>query len=497
MRILFLITQTAMKTRIILLACTFLFFIKTNAVAQSSTEISEKIQSVEKNLIPNIQTENDGPMTMQYRMSFYKVHGVSVAVIHDYKIEWAKGYGYADDSLKVPVTAQTLFQAASISKSLNSVGVLKLVQDKKIDLYTDINTYLTSWRFPYDSLSKNKKITVANLLSHTGGLTVHGFEGYKKGEQIPTIPQILDGKKPANSDAVRSMYAPGIKSEYSGGGITISQLIVMDVTHQAYDKFMYDNVLKPLGMTSSTYTQPPLNKKPGLLASAYRGDGMAIKGNYHIYPEQAAAGLWTNPTDLSKYIIETQLALLGKSSKVLDQQTTKLRLTPYIDKSAALGVFIDSLQDGVKYFEHGGANEGFRCQYFGSLEGGNGVVVMVNSDNGNIMSEIVNSIAKVYDFKGLNRSKLRREVTVADTILQKYTGKYELAPNFILTITREGNGLYGQATGQGKVQLFAESNNKFFLKVVDAEIEFVKDDKGQITKATLFQNGIHDAKKIE
>ena len=486
-----------MKTRILLFTCTFLFFIKINASAQYSPDVNEKIQRVEQNLIPNIQTENDGPMTMQYRMTFYKVHGVSVAVIHNYKIEWAKGYGYADDSLKIPVTTQTLFQAASISKSLNSVGVLKLVQDKKIDLYADINTYLTSWKFPYDSLSKNKKITVANLLSHTGGLTVHGFGGYEKGKEIPTIEQILDGKKPANSPAIRSMYEPGIKSEYSGGGITISQLIVMDVTHQPYDKFMYNNVLKPLGMTSSTYAQPPADVKSELLATAYRYNGKALPGKYHIYPEQAAAGLWTNPTDLSKYIIETQLALLGKSHKVINQQTTKLRLTPYLNKNAALGVFIDSLQDGVKYFEHGGANEGFRCQYFGSMDGGNGVVVMVNSDNGDIMNEIVNSVAKVYGFKGLNRSKFRKEIAVADTILQKYTGKYEISPKLTFSVTLEGSKLYGQPTGQQKQQLFPESQNKFFLKKIDVEVEFVKDDKGKILKAILYENGTHDAKKIE
>jgi CubicO group peptidase (beta-lactamase class C family) len=486
-----------MKTNTILLTCAFLFFIKINASAQYSSDINEKIQRVEKNLIPNIQTENDGPMTMQDRMTFYKVHGVSVAVIHNYKIEWAKGYGYADDSLKVPVTPQTLFQAASISKSLNSVGVLKLVQEKKIALYTDINAYLTSWKFPYDSLSKNKKITVANLLSHTGGLKVHGFDGYEKGKEIPTIEQILDGKKPANSPAIRSMYEPGIKSEYSGGGITISQLIVMDVTHQPYDKFMYNNVLKPLGMTGSTYTQPPAGVKSELLATAYRYNGKALPGKYHIYPEQAAAGLWTNPTDLSKYVIETQLALQGKSHKVINQQTTKLRLTPYLNKNAALGVFIDSLQDGVKYFEHGGANEGFRCQYFGSMEGGNGVVVMVNSDNGDIMNEIVNSVAKVYGFKGLNRSKFRKEIAVADTILQKYTGKYEIAPKLSFAVTLEGSKLYGQPTGQQKQQLFPESQNKFFLKKIDVEVEFVKDDKGKIVKAILYENGTHDAKKIE
>jgi CubicO group peptidase (beta-lactamase class C family) len=487
-----------MKTYTILLTCTLVLFSRINTSAQSSSqEINEKIQRVEKNLIPNIQTGNDGPMTMQDRMVFYKVHGVSVAVIHNYKIEWAKGYGYADDSLKVPVTPQTLFQAASISKSLNSVGVLKLVQDKKIDLYTDINTYLTSWKFPYDSLSKNKKITVANLLSHTGGLTVHGFDGYEKGKEIPTIEQILEGKKPANSPAVHSMYEPGIKSEYSGGGITISQLIVMDVTHQAYDKFMYDNVLKPLGMNSSTYTQPPAGVKSELLATAYRYNGKALPGKYHIYPEQAAAGLWTNPTDLSKYIIETQLALQGKSHKVINQQTTKLRLTPYLNKNAALGVFIDSLQDGVKYFEHGGANEGFRCLYFGSLQGGNGVVVMVNSDNGDIMNEIVNSVAKVYEFKGLNRSKFRKEIALADTILQKYTGKYEISPKLTFAVTLEGNKLYGQPTGQQRQQLFPESQNKFFLKKIDVEVEFVKDDKGEVVKAILYENGTHDAKRLK
>ncbi|MDB5090833.1 MAG: CubicO group peptidase beta-lactamase class family [Mucilaginibacter sp.] len=494
---LFLITLTAMKTRILLFTGILILFIKINASAQYSSEVNEKIQRVEKNLIPNIQTENDGPTTMEDRMAFYKVHGVSVAVIHNYKLEWAKGYGYADDSLKTPVTPQTLFQAASISKSLNSVGVLKLVQEKKIDLYADINTYLTSWKFPYDSLSKNKKISIANLLSHTGGLTVHGFGGYEKGKEIPTIEQILEGKKPANSPAIHSMYEPGIKSEYSGGGITISQLIVMDVTHQAYDKFMYNNVLKPLGMTGSTYTQPPAGIKSELLATAYRYNGKALPGKYHIYPEQAAAGLWTNPTDLSKYIIETQLALEGKSHKVINQQNTKLRLTPYLNKYAALGVFIDSLQDGVKYFEHGGANEGFRCQYFGSMEGGNGVVVMVNSDNEAIMNEIVNSVAKVYDFKGLNRSKFRKEIALADTILQKYTGKYEISSKLSFAVTLEGSKLYGQPTGQQKQQLFPESQNKFFLKKIDVEVEFVKDDKGKIVKAILYENGTHDAKKIE
>jgi CubicO group peptidase (beta-lactamase class C family) len=372
-----------------------------NTCSQTN-DTDEKIHQVETNLTANIQSGGDSTYNLKDRMAYYHIHGVSIAIIHNYKIEWAKGYGWADDSLKIPVTAQTLFQAGSISKSLNSVGVLKLAQDKKIDLYTDINTYLSGWKFPYDSLSKRKKITVANLLSHTGGLTVHGFGGYEKGDPIPTIEQVLDGKKPANSAAVRSMYEPGLKYEYSGGGITISQLIVMDITHEPYDKFMYDNVLKPLGMTASTYQQPPIDKHPKLVSAAYYPDGKEVKGKYHTYPEQAAAGLWTNPTDLCKYIIETQLAYVGRSHKVLSRQMTSLRLTPYVDKNAALGVFIDSYPDGTKYFGHGGVDEGFISQYYGSLKGGNGLVIMVNTANGgSLIPEIVNSIAKVYGLKNL------------------------------------------------------------------------------------------------
>jgi CubicO group peptidase (beta-lactamase class C family) len=483
-----------MRSPAFLLAFSVVLFIGTAASAQTAD--SAKIKEVEKNLVGMIQMDGEGPWTVRERMEHYHIKALSVAVVENYKIAWAKAYGWADDSLKVPATTQTLFQAASISKSLNGVGVMKLVQDKKIDLYADINNYLTSWKFPYDSLSKGKKISMANLLSHTAGLTVHGFEGYTPGKAVPNVVQVLDGKKPANSDPIRSMYEPGLKSEYSGGGITISQLIVMDVTHQPYDKYMYDNVLKPLGMTSSTYQQPPAGTKPSLLATGYRENGKAIPGKYNTYPEEAAAGLWTNPTDLSKYIIETQLALQGKSHKVLDQATTKLRLTPYIDKSAAMGVFIANL-DSNKYFNHNGANEGFRSDYTGSMEGGNGVVVMVNSDDGGIINEVVNSVAKVYGFKGLYHVLIRHSATVADTVLQTYTGDYELGPKFILTVTREGNHLYGQPTGQGKQELFPESQTKFFIKGAPVEIEFVKDEKGKVVKLMVYQNGIHDAPKVK
>jgi CubicO group peptidase (beta-lactamase class C family) len=365
-----------------------------------SAEVEKRIQEVENRLGLEVVVEGrKNDYSLKERMAFYHVHGISIAVVRDYKIEWVRGYGWADSALQRPVTTATLFQAGSISKSLNGVGVLKLAQDGKVNLYTDINNYLRTWKFPYDSLSKGKKINLANLLSHTAGLTVHGFPGYNAGANIPSLMQVLNGESPANTKAVRSAIEPGLRAQYSGGGTTISELLVQDVSGMPYDEYMWKNVLQPMGMLKSSYTQPPKKEKQDNHATAYNNTKPVI-GQYHIYPERAAAGLWTNPSDLARYIIETQLALQGKSGKVLNQEMTRVRLTPYVDSFAAMGVFIMKRGD-MKYFRHGGVDHGFVAEYIGSMDGGNGVVVMANDYVSPLLTEIVNSVAKVYDWKGV------------------------------------------------------------------------------------------------
>ncbi len=453
---------------------------------QSSKEIQSKIKQVENNLSPWVQVENKPQKwTLKERMKFYHANGVSIAVIKDYKIQWATGYGWADSLEQKPVTIQTLFQAGSNSKSLNAVGILKLVQEGKLNLNADINDYLKTWKFPYDSLSKGKKITIANLLSHSAGLTVHGFGGYEKGDTIPTILQILNGQKPANSEAVRSAYEPSLKYEYSGGGTTILQLIIQDVTGKPYDEYMWENVLKPLGMTYSSYTQPPSKEKIKLLATGYYNDGKEVKGKYHIYPEQAAAGLWTNPTDLAKYVIETQLSLAGKSQKVLSKEMTKLRLTPYIDSKAALGVFIID-KNGVKNFQHGGVDEGFVSQYIGTFEGGNGVVVMTNTYNTDLFDEIIRSVALIYDWRNAYTPEIRKEVYFKDNELQPYSGKYG-SGDFIWSVIKKEDGIYLSindnqywGTCMWKIH-FTNDNNFFVTERGNCEFLFVRDTSGKIT----------------
>jgi len=463
-----------------------------------SKEVETRITKVVNNLRGWVQIENE-PLkwTLTDRMKFYHVNGVSIAVIKDHKIEWARGYGWADSAAKRPVTTATLFQAGSISKSLNAVGILKLVQEGKLSLDSNINDYLKSWKFPYDSLSKGKKITLSNLLSHTAGLNVHGFLGYAKGDTIPTLVQVLNGEKPANSKAVRSMFEPSLKYEYSGGGIEISQLIAQDITGQPYDVYMWQNVLKPMDLIHSFYTQPPPAEKLSLLATGYYNDGKEVKGGYHIYPEQAAAGLWTNPTDLAHYVIETQLSLQGKSNKVLSQKMTKRMLTPYIDSSAALGVFITK-EGSEKYFSHGGTDEGFVSQYYGSIDNGNGVVIMANTYNTRIFDEIINSIASVYNWKGFYAPKIKKVVTVSSEILKSYVGKYKLN-NRTLIVTLENKNLMIRFNEKEKYKAWFTSNSDFFMiAAINAEQNFTRDSENKVNGFHINSNGYQmNAVKIE
>jgi len=367
-------------------------------------EVLERIHKVENSLVIRGQ-EDSLPSNLEERMAFHKTQGLSIAVINNYEVEWSKAYGWADISEQRPVTTETRFQAASISKSLNALALLRLAHEQGFDLYADMNQHLSSWKFPYDSLSQGQSISIPQLLSHTAGLGVHGFPGYAVGDSLPTLTDVLDGKAPANTVAVRSVFAPGIKYQYSGGGSSISQKIIEDLTQQAYEQFLWQTVLKPLGMHHSSYAQPPV-AKPELLATGYLRDEEEVKGKFHIYPEQAAAGLWTTPNDLAKFVIEMQKAYEGKSPKMLSQEMVRLMLSPFLDQDIngqgqfiGLGAFIENKGEAL-YFQHSGSNQGFVCQYYGSLHTGKGLVIMTNANRSPVMRELIQSVAKVYNWEG-------------------------------------------------------------------------------------------------
>jgi CubicO group peptidase (beta-lactamase class C family) len=450
-----------------------------SAPAQSySNDIEAQIKTVENNLNERIKIDGKS-YTIRERMQHYGVKGVSIAVMKDYQIIWAKAYGWADEKHKVPLTPQTLFKPGSISKSLNAVGVLRLAQDHQLDLYKDINAYLTSWKFPYDSITHGKTITTANLLSHTAGLSVYGgFPGYDAKDKIPTVPEVLDGKAPAVTPAVRSLFEPGLKFQYSGGGTIISQLLITDLTHQTYEAFMYDSVLKPLGMVNSFYSaMPPKGEQLKHIATGYTTEGKEVKATFHVYPEQAPLGLWTNPTELCNYMIEAQRAYEGKPSNVLNHETGKLHLTPYLDVSSAMGTFVTEL-GGASYFFHDAANEGYRGLFYGSRNGGNGVVIFVNSDEGNIILELLHSVALTYQWPGFEEPPVVYQKKIADSVAQKYPGLY-VYEGRIAEVTTKKDGLYYWADGRD-CKLYFTSDVEFVNVEFPSVKTFFTDSTGNI-----------------
>ncbi len=206
------------------------------------------------------------------RMAALHVPGVSIAVIHDGRIEWARGFGVTRSG-GPPVTPDTLFQAASISKPVAAMAVLHLVQAGKLSLDTDVNEYLKSWKVPANSFTERRKVTIRELLTHSAGMTVHGFGGYAGGAPVPTLIEVLNGEKPANSPPIRVDIEPGTLWRYSGGGYVVVQQLLLEVTGEPFPKLMHDTVLAPIGMTRSTYEQPLPQNRMAEAATPYRADG--------------------------------------------------------------------------------------------------------------------------------------------------------------------------------------------------------------------------------
>src|SRR5882724_9418557 len=333
-------------------------------------------------------------------MQLYKGPGLTVAVIDGYKIAWTKAYGTTELGGKAPVTTKTLFQAGSISKPVAATGMLALVQAGKLALDEDVNLKLKTWKVPENEFTKEQKVTLRRLASHTAGLTVHGFPGYDVNEKIPSLVQILNGEKPpANTPEIRVDFVPGTKWRYSGGGITIEQLLMMDVSGKPFPALMKELVLDKAGMTDSSYEQPlPAAWQSRTATGTYR-DGKSVHGKWHIYPEMAAAGLWTTPTDLAKFAIEIALEKQGRSGKVLSQKMIEEMFTrPPASPDMGIGFALPANSPGE--FGHNGADEGFQAKLVMNADTGQGVAIMANSDNGILVAdEYIRSLAKEYGWK--------------------------------------------------------------------------------------------------
>jgi CubicO group peptidase (beta-lactamase class C family) len=459
-------------------------FVPLAAAGEFPANGEEHISKVEQSLIPSVRFKGREPSTLNKRMQQLHVPGVSVAVIDNYQIAWAKAYGLADTETGTLVTVDTLFQAGSVSKPVATLASLKLVEQGVLDLDRNVNDQLKSWKVPDNKFTKEHPVALRGLLSHTGGLTVHGFPGYERGKPIPTVPQILDGVKPANTQPVRVNKVPGEGFRYSGGGTTIAQLLLVDVTGRQFPDLLRDTVLEPLGMTSSTYEQPLPERLWSRAATGHAADGKPVAGRWHIYPEMAAAGLWTTPSDVARYAIEIQLAHQGKSHKVLNHEMVERMLTPQGGGPVGLGLFLEG-QTASKRFGHDGGNEGFVCQFVAYMGCGQGAVVMTNSaSGGTIAREIVNSIALVYGWPDYLAPE-REAAKVDPKRIDRYLGDYDLGLIGRMKVHRDQNRVVAKAPLGVELELFMVSDTDFLSEDPGITGKFVVDDQGNVKEVVV------------
>ncbi|MBD2701599.1 beta-lactamase family protein [Spirosoma sp. BT702] len=376
----------------------FLAILLTTLSANGQRELALSSERIENKLIHITRSGADSGtyQTIYDRMRALNVPGVSIAVFDNGKISWAKAYGVSDKSQAKPVATSTLFQAASISKPVTSVATFRLIEKQALTLDEDVNLKLKRWKIPESPFSEKEKVTIRRIVSHTAGLSVHGFAGYNHTVKLPTVTQILDGTPPANSSPVRVKETPGEKESYSGGGFTVLQLLLEDVTGKPFGPLLEDLVLKPVGMKQSTFSLPLPSDQVSIAAKGYDERGNMVDGGYHLYPELAAAGLWTTPGDLAKFMLNVSDSYRADKG-ILKQETARQMLTK-IPGAGGLGFGVDGTGETLR-FRHSGGNAGFSCYAVAFAQTGRGVVIMTNSDNGtSLIHELVRAMAREYQW---------------------------------------------------------------------------------------------------
>lgn len=431
--------------------------------------------------------EPDSGFTLAERMARHRVAGVSVAVIDDHRIAWAAGFGTRTAGEEQPVDTATLFQAGSISKPVFATGALRLVEEGELSLDGDVGRHLTSWRLPPSRFTEGREVTLRQLLSHTAGLSVHGFPGYDRDAEIPTVAQVLDGTGPAHTEPVRSDTFPGARFSYSGGGYTVAQLAATEAAGEPFPALMRRLVLAPAGMARSTFENPPPDSLLGRMASGHEETDTPTRGRFHVYPEVAAAGLWTTAPDLARWVLDVAASwrdgggVLSRASarEMLSSQVEPPRDGVVAEEAWGLGPVLGGAGDSLR-FGHDGRNEGFVASVHLWPELGRGMVVLTNGTSGALLGELWRAFAEVYGLELATR--IEKRLAPADSVvLAGLAGRYELnlgRSTLPVTVRREGDSLSVSVRNWVSGRLWPERRDAFFERGSGIEWRFVRPEGG-------------------
>jgi CubicO group peptidase (beta-lactamase class C family) len=287
-----------------------------------------------------------------------------------------------------PVDANTIFQACSLSKPVSVLAATRFVEDGTLAFDDDVSPRLAGWRLPADGAGR-PRVSFRQLASHTAGLSVSGFEGYRAGADVPTTIEILAGAPPAQNEPVRAVFEPGVRFQYSGGGTTLVQLLIESITGRPAVDYLDDFLARELGMSGSGFLQPLPPERAEVAARGHDLMGRALVGGWRTYPELCAAGLWSTPSDLSRFLQTVQMRLHRPGP---EREAVRAMLTPEaaLESSGGpagfdavgMGFFLKTERGTTTWFGHDGSNAGYRCHMLASARDDRSLVVMTNGDGG-------------------------------------------------------------------------------------------------------------------
>lgn len=423
---------------------------------------------------PVVLAGSSDTMNLEQRMQHYKVSNVSLAIVSGTSVDVAKAYGDNVDH-------NTLFQAGSISKTLNAFGILTLVNQGKVSLDVDVNQYLKNWKIKHNEYYKEAdKITLRQILSHSAGFSVPGFPGYEINKKLPSTLEVLNGTHDvANTKPVEVIYNPGEKFQYSGGGTTVSQLVLEDVTGEDYADWMQKNVLEPLGMRDSTFKQPLPLELQSKATQGHDAEGNVIAGKYHVYPEKAAAGLWTTPSDLAKFVVAMFNIAEGShdypiSKNLQDEMFNKqIRGEGFFSKwYSGLGVFLEGDGNNLS-FSHDGRNEGFISRIVAYPKLKKAFIIMINQDTAfDLQNEISNGIADTYNLPGFEKIT-KKSIKYSESDYPNIQGYYKNSEYGLKIISKDKTLYLRDDNFKSEKRLYKGANKRFFVLEENLEIEYL------------------------
>lgn len=464
-----------MKNRIIItLFIGALAFMGSCTDSNSDQDIGEDILN---GLRPAVYLpNNEVTYNIENRMRRWDVPAVSLVVIDDMKIAYSGAFGIKRMGDPTPIDANTMFQAASVSKPAAAVGAMALAYRNELNIDVDINQLSEGWQLPYEGYEEG--VTIRQILSHSAGLNVGGFTGYSTEEKLPSIDDIIEGRSPANSPAVRIIEPPATRFMYSGGGYQVMQKIIEDVAGKDFPKVMYENVFHPLKMTNSYYA--PLDSIRKENAAYGHTDIDYIPNHAPIHVESAAGGLWTTPTDLGLLLLELMRAYTNQESKILDSRTVSSMMHPNFWN---YGLGFKVLGEGKNFrFSHGGATKGWHSHFMAFPERGQAVVIMTNGTNGWVLwSEIVRSVADELNWPIL-KPRIVTPMELQQSQMKDYTGTYEM--NGLEVQIKSDSTLLIFEGGGLEWHLIPSKTDTLEIVDMDGQVFFRRDEKNKI-------NGFH------